>query len=255
MNSAKTFLKASLSCFNVIKWTDDRRAKRQVHNTDRNRSRFCPLQCFWLTLQQHVFCAEKMSIFVAHFIRVSFLMTTMSLVHIYMLAGVRMSSILRIILTSWVASWIWDFLLCRVSITLCSFMSQVPISMQFTPRAGLFSVTCLLLISVRALIGSKPQFSARASGTDSRASAKARKAYCSMVLILSASFETAIAQEISAAPPPYTTRLSLTRFLTTQRASCIDRLASSMTIILSLVVPKLISLPLPAVPSLSELSS
>merc|ERR1719431_2410355 len=198
------------------------------------------------------------------------------LVYIYMLVGVRMSSILRIILTSWVASWIWDFLLCRVSITLCSFMSQVPISMQFTPRAGLFSVTCLLLISVRVRIGSRPQFSARARGTDSKASAKARKAYCSMVLILSASFDTAIAQEISAAPPPYTTRLSRTRLRTTQRASCIDRLASSMIIlvpprrkmvtafelahssitsILSLVVPKLISLTLPAVPSLSELSS
>ena len=57
--------------------------------------------------------------------------------------GDRMSSILRIILTSWVASWIWDFLLWRVSMTLCSFMSQVPISMQFTPRAGLLSDTCL----------------------------------------------------------------------------------------------------------------
>merc|ERR1719175_596940 len=196
--------------------------------------------------------------------------------HIYMLLGVRMSSILRIILTSWVASWIWDFLLWRVSITLCSFMSQVPISMQFTPRAGLLSDTCLLLMSVRVRIGSRPQFSARASGTDSRASANARKAYCSIVLMLSASLETAIAQEISAAPPPYTTRLSLTRFLTTQSASCIDLFASStiilvpprrkmvtalelahssITSILSFVVPKLISRTLPAVPSLSELNS
>ena len=60
---------------------------------------------------------------------------------LYILAGVLMSSIFRIILTSWVASWIWDFLLCRVSMTLCSFMSLVPISMQFTPSAGLSSAT------------------------------------------------------------------------------------------------------------------
>ena len=70
--------------------------------------------------------------------------------------------------------------------------------------------------------------------------------------------------------------LSLTRFLTTQSASCINRLASSMIIlvpprkkivtaleflhssitsILSLVVPKLISLTSPALPSLSAESS
>ncbi len=35
-------------------------------------------------------------------------------------------------------------------------------------------------------------------------------------------------EQISAAPPPYTTRLSRTKFLTTQIASCRARLASSM---------------------------
>ena len=59
----------------------------------------------------------------------------------YIPAGERISSILRIILTSWVASWIWDFLLWRVSMTDCSFISEEPSSMQFTPRAGFFSDT------------------------------------------------------------------------------------------------------------------
>ena len=43
----------------------------------------------------------------------------------------------------------------------------------------------------------------------------------------SAALETATAQLISAAPPPYTTRSSTTRLRTTQRASCKARLASS----------------------------
>jgi hypothetical protein len=51
---------------------------------------------------------------------------------------------------------------------------------------------------------------------------------CHVLRTLSASFATAIEQLISAAPPPYTTRLSLTRFRTTQIASCKARLASSM---------------------------
>merc|ERR1711971_551322 len=144
--------------------------------------------------------------------------------------------------------------------------------MQLTPRAGLDSATCLALISERVWMGARPQFSARARGICSKASANALKAYCSMVLMLSASLPTARAQLISAAPPPYTTLLSRTRFLTTQRASCMDLLASSMIIlvpplrkmvtalllahssitnIFSLVVPKLSSLTRPAVPSLS----
>merc|ERR1712228_59176 len=94
--------------------------------------------------------------------------------------------------------------------------------------------------------------------------------------MLYAYLETARAQLISEAPTPYTTLLSLTRFLTTHRASCILLLASSMIIlvpplrkmvtalllahssitsILSLVVPKLSSLTKPAVPSLSPDSS
>ena len=145
--------------------------------------------------------------------------------------------------------------------------------MQLTPRAGLFSATCLDLISVRVWMGAIPQFSARARGICSNASAKALNAYCSMVLMLSASLDTATAQLISAAPPPYTTLLSRTRFLTTHRASCMDLLASSMIIlvpplrkivtalllahssmtnILSLVVPNDNSLTKPAVPSFSD---
>lgn len=48
------------------------------------------------------------------------------------------------------------------------------------------------------------------------------------MLTSSAALETAREQLISAAPPPYTTRLSRTRFLTAQMASCRERLASSM---------------------------
>jgi hypothetical protein len=47
----------------------------------------------------------------------------------------------------------------------------------------LFSATCLALISVKVPMGSSPEFSAKAKGTDSRASANPRKAYCSIVLI------------------------------------------------------------------------
>jgi len=47
-------------------------------------------------------------------------------------------------------------------------------------------------------------------------------------LTSSAFLDTAIDAQISAAPPPYTTRLSRTRFRTTHKASCSARLASSM---------------------------
>ena len=63
----------------------------------------------------------------------------------------------------------------------------VDLSLQLTPKAALFWATWLALISVNVLIGSRPEFSAKAKGTASRASAKARNAYCSIVLILSAS--------------------------------------------------------------------
>lgn len=45
---------------------------------------------------------------------------------------------------------------------------------------------------------------------------------------LTAASSTAKEQAISAAPPPYTTRLSRTKLRTTHKASCSDRLASSM---------------------------
>lgn len=47
-------------------------------------------------------------------------------------------------------------------------------------------------------------------------------------LTSSAFFDTAMLAQISAAPPPYTTRLSRTRLRTTHSASCNARLASSM---------------------------
>ena len=48
------------------------------------------------------------------------------------------------------------------------------------------------------------------------------------IFTLTAASSTASEQAISAAPPPYTMRLSLTRFRTTQSASCRERLASSI---------------------------
>jgi hypothetical protein len=51
--------------------------------------------------------------------------------------------------------------------------------MQSTPRRELFSLTCLDLIEARVSIGLKPEFSAKAIGTESKASANALMAYCS----------------------------------------------------------------------------
>jgi hypothetical protein len=106
------------------------------------------------------------------------------------------------------------------------------------------SLICRLLTSARVSIGDNPLFSAKARGTASRAAENARMAYCSIEGIWgtgkrqgqiqltqshtsSAALETAIAQLMSAAPPPYTTRLSTTRLRTTQIASWRARLASS----------------------------
>ena len=73
--------------------------------------------------------------------------------------------------------------------------------MIYSPIAWLFSATWLALVSVRVRIGSNPEFSARERGMCSRASANARKEYCSIVLILSAAAPTAMEQAISEAPP------------------------------------------------------
>jgi len=51
-------------------------------------------------------------------------------------------------------------------------------------------------------MGERPEFSARAIGMASRASAKARMAYCSRPGDLTAASSTAREQAISAAPPP-----------------------------------------------------
>ena len=235
--------------------------------------------------------------------------------------GLRMSSILRIILTTWVANKICCFLPIRVSTTCCCFMSVgakkgisntlglaltlqgkycdcitlsslplVFLCRQSMPRKGLFSLTCLALTSVMVWIGFSPLFSANAIGITSRASANDLMAYCSndghwrrgragnkkkkkkdcqgskrklhlnsqqsfskkvqnkclyalkkeyhnyfsfihtpsAGLTLSAAWLTARAHAISEAPPPYTTRLSLTRLRITHRASWRARLASSM---------------------------
>lgn len=51
-------------------------------------------------------------------------------------------------------------------------------------------------------MGDRPEFSARAIGIASRASAKARMAYCSRPGDVAAASSTAREQAISAAPPP-----------------------------------------------------
>lgn len=104
----------------------------------------------------------------------------------------------------------------------------LPVCMQSTPSLEFFSLTCRDFIDARVSIGLRPEFSASAIGTESRASANARMAYCSKPGLFTAASSTASEHAISAAPPPYTTRLSRTRFRTTHSASCNDRLASSM---------------------------
>mmetsp|Transcript_81279 Transcript_81279/g.159551 ORF Transcript_81279/g.159551 Transcript_81279/m.159551 type:complete len:219 (-) Transcript_81279:1043-1699(-) len=186
------------------------------------------------------------------------------------------SSILRIIFTTCVASCSCCCLPIRVSNTKWSFMSLLPIWLQSTPRRGLPSASWRALILVTSEMGDKPAFSARAMGKSSRASAKARIAYCSIPGTVSAKALTAREQDTSAEPPPYTTRLSLIRLRTTHMASWRERWASSTIILLppristvtalehaqssitnmrSLVVPKLTSRTLPALPSLASVSS
>mmetsp|Transcript_45949 Transcript_45949/g.80302 ORF Transcript_45949/g.80302 Transcript_45949/m.80302 type:complete len:251 (-) Transcript_45949:939-1691(-) len=186
------------------------------------------------------------------------------------------SSIFKIILTTWVASCSCCIFPMRVSKTRWSFMSLLPIWLQSTPRRGLPSASWRALMEVTSVMGDRPAFSARAIGRSSRASAKARMAYCSIPGTVSAKADTAREQAISAEPPPYTTRLSLMRLRTTHMASCRERCASSTIILLppristvtaleqaqssmtsmrSLVVPKLTSRTVPARPSLASLSS
>ncbi len=58
-------------------------------------------------------------------------------------------------------------------------MPLLPACMQSTPSREFFSFTCLDLIEAKVSMGLRPEFSASAMGTESRASAKARIAYCS----------------------------------------------------------------------------
>ena len=73
---------------------------------------------------------------------------------------------------------------------------------QSIPILGLFSFTYLVLASATHLIESNPEFSAKAIGIYSKASAKALTAYCSTVEILLLSSWRCKAQAISQDPPP-----------------------------------------------------
>uniref|UniRef100_A0A915KZM6 Uncharacterized protein n=1 Tax=Romanomermis culicivorax TaxID=13658 RepID=A0A915KZM6_ROMCU len=57
--------------------------------------------------------------------------------------------------------------------------TRLPFCIQSTPKRWLFSLTCCAFNSVNVLIDGRPEFSAKAIGTLSNASAKDRKAYCS----------------------------------------------------------------------------
>mmetsp|Transcript_22521 Transcript_22521/g.67589 ORF Transcript_22521/g.67589 Transcript_22521/m.67589 type:complete len:252 (-) Transcript_22521:807-1562(-) len=186
------------------------------------------------------------------------------------------SSILRIIFTTWVASCTCCCLPMSVSKTFCFFMSLVPACMQSTPRCGHFCASCAALTAVSSAMGDSPEFSASAMGMSSSASANARMAYCCVPSVSSAALEIAKEHATSAAPPPYTMRLSLTRLRTTHMASWSDRFASSTIIWLpprtrmvtasleaqfsitsmrSFVVPNATSRTVPARPSLEASSS
>ena len=72
---------------------------------------------------------------------------------------------------------------CQVDPTPNTHSPLVPTCLQSTPSLGLLSFIWHALTAANCLIGSRPEFSAKARGTDSRASAKAWRAYCSMSLI------------------------------------------------------------------------
>mmetsp|Transcript_30546 Transcript_30546/g.63788 ORF Transcript_30546/g.63788 Transcript_30546/m.63788 type:complete len:230 (-) Transcript_30546:717-1406(-) len=143
------------------------------------------------------------------------------------------SSILRIILTTCAASCNCCCLPINVSKTpiSCISMEWYPSSLASrstpSPMYGLFSFTCRDLAAATSSMGEYPEFSANAKGISSKALAKARMAYWSTPVTVSAYLFTAKAHAISADPPPYTTRLSRMRLRTTHMASCNDRLASS----------------------------
>lgn len=73
----------------------------------------------------------------------------------------------------------------------------VPFCKQSMPRAVFSSVTCCDLTSARVLIGLSPEFSASAIGMDSRASANARIAYCSIVEIYGMEWEDEISLQLT----------------------------------------------------------
>eukprot|EP01106_Pelomyxa_sp_JSP_P009752 TRINITY_DN2641_c0_g1_i7.p1 TRINITY_DN2641_c0_g1~~TRINITY_DN2641_c0_g1_i7.p1 ORF type:complete len:100 (+),score=13.93 TRINITY_DN2641_c0_g1_i7:227-526(+) len=93
------------------------------------------------------------------------------------------SSILRIILTTCVASRNCCAFDMYVSNTFCSLMSAVPTPRQSTPRRGLRSATWRARSAATAGIAAAPAFSASASGTASSASANARTAYCPVLCV------------------------------------------------------------------------
>ncbi len=59
------------------------------------------------------------------------------------------------------------------------YLPLLPVCMQSTPNLAFFSLACRDLMLARVSMGLRPEFSASAIGTASRASAKARMAYCS----------------------------------------------------------------------------
>ena len=98
-------------------------------------------------------------------------------------------------------------------------MFVLPFLRASTPMNGFASEICSFFRELTYSIGLNPEFSDKARGISSRASAKALTAYYSTPLILSAALATSMEHASSVAPPPPTILLFLTIFLTTQSAS------------------------------------
>ena len=71
------------------------------------------------------------------------------------------------------------FFLSRTCKNVVVCLPLLPLCMQSTPSLEFFSFTCLDLMDARVSMGLNPEFSAKAIGTESSASANARIAYCS----------------------------------------------------------------------------
>ncbi len=184
------------------------------------------------------------------------------------------SLIFKIIRVNWVANNNCCFLPIKGSMTNNSFMSLVPCPSSRPPKLDACSLTCFDFNEDNVSMGSNPGYPP--TSWDAVQGLRERlKAYWSMPFWRSAASDTANEHVNSAAPPPYTTRLSLIQVAhhawsratpaPPRRQSSGSRplmkhvtavlAQSSITSMRSLVVPNSISLMVPAVPNLAAVKS